>query len=637
MTEAELRDYIAGNIEVLESGLVMLDKEKYIPNELGTRGFIDLYARDAHGHHVLIELKRSDASSREAIHEVHKYVEGVKQYLGVRDEEIRVIVASTEWRELLVPFSRFAADSKLSLLGLKLEIFISPHRVTASLVQLLPMNQGRFIAPWHDVNWYLSRESLDEGIKSIEESCKVKNIQNYVIVVLQPPEPIVSEHQASMWNVLGQIAVMNGEERSTSSLPTYEFIAYFAMQLNHEECIRVLEHDPDQLDEVRETIVDMDAEESLKYLYESVGTVEPRSVQDHYEIGYPAKFSKFLNDIGCNVNAVIRHGVFKRNTLLSDDSILSELRGEDGSTGQRFKRTVSVSHKAHMSTVRGDIKSCLVQNPVWQSHLMRALDEIEAEFPDAEIDVSIFNPAAGIMTLYLVISREDGILYLPSFSLIVRNPESVRMYYGCLEPVGKPLGFWELLDKYYEGEISSLLLTMSWGGRESRDLDIMEDMGLAYRLFRCNIVGDVGQDFLVFRDERWRPGDRANPLKFLGKYVEENEKFVSLVVRRISEREDGGLWNGTSSDAVLDEIADVVKGKALGQYFIGAPENCDICDSSLEDEKYMADSAMAGSGSPWGCMCADCFVFGGGSIGLGKGQLYLKDPNGWLLVGGFLK
>jgi hypothetical protein len=95
---------------------------------------------------------------------------------------------------------------------------------------------------------------------------------------------------------------------------------------------------------------------------------------------------------------------------------------------------------------------------------MRAIDEIEAEFPDAEIDVSIFNPAAGIMTLYLVTSREDGILYLPSFSLVVRNPESVRMYYGCLEPVSKPLGFWELLDKYYEGEISSLLLTMSLGG-----------------------------------------------------------------------------------------------------------------------------------------------------------------------------
>ena len=98
MKEAELRDRIADHIEVLENGLVLLKKEKYIPNSLGTKGFIDLYAKDEKGNHVIIELKKSDASAREAIHEVFKYVEGVKSYLGARDHEIRVIVASTDWK-----------------------------------------------------------------------------------------------------------------------------------------------------------------------------------------------------------------------------------------------------------------------------------------------------------------------------------------------------------------------------------------------------------------------------------------------------------------------------------------------------------------------------------------------------------
>ena len=74
MKEAELRDRIADHIEVLENGLVLLKKEKYIPNSLGTKGFIDLYAKDEKGNHVIIELKKSDASAREAIHEVFKYV-----------------------------------------------------------------------------------------------------------------------------------------------------------------------------------------------------------------------------------------------------------------------------------------------------------------------------------------------------------------------------------------------------------------------------------------------------------------------------------------------------------------------------------------------------------------------------------
>jgi RecB family endonuclease NucS len=82
VTEDEIRDLLANQLEVLEPGLCLIEKEKYIPNPLGTRGFIDLLARDASGHFVLIELKRSDASAREAIHEILKYVEGVKYHLG---------------------------------------------------------------------------------------------------------------------------------------------------------------------------------------------------------------------------------------------------------------------------------------------------------------------------------------------------------------------------------------------------------------------------------------------------------------------------------------------------------------------------------------------------------------------------
>lgn len=58
MTEATLRDMIAKDIEVLEQGLVLLSKEQYIPHSLGTKGFIDLYAKDKKGNHVIIELKK---------------------------------------------------------------------------------------------------------------------------------------------------------------------------------------------------------------------------------------------------------------------------------------------------------------------------------------------------------------------------------------------------------------------------------------------------------------------------------------------------------------------------------------------------------------------------------------------------
>jgi RecB family endonuclease NucS len=54
-TEAEIRDYLAEHLDVIEPGLQLYEKELYIPSEIGTRSFIDLVARNPKGELVLIE------------------------------------------------------------------------------------------------------------------------------------------------------------------------------------------------------------------------------------------------------------------------------------------------------------------------------------------------------------------------------------------------------------------------------------------------------------------------------------------------------------------------------------------------------------------------------------------------------
>lgn len=49
MKESVLRDLIAKDICKLKKGLTLLQKEQYIPNKHGTKGFIDLYAKDEDG------------------------------------------------------------------------------------------------------------------------------------------------------------------------------------------------------------------------------------------------------------------------------------------------------------------------------------------------------------------------------------------------------------------------------------------------------------------------------------------------------------------------------------------------------------------------------------------------------------
>src|SRR5262245_36392292 len=101
MLEAQIRDLLAEQLGALEPGLTLVEIEKFIPSGIGTRSFIDILARDDRNRWVLIELKRSNAAAREAIHEVYKYTEAVKAHLGARDDEIRAIIVSTEWKELL--------------------------------------------------------------------------------------------------------------------------------------------------------------------------------------------------------------------------------------------------------------------------------------------------------------------------------------------------------------------------------------------------------------------------------------------------------------------------------------------------------------------------------------------------------
>lgn len=65
-------------------------------------------------------------------------------------------------------------------------------------------------------------------------------------------------------------------------------------------------------------------------------------------------------------------------------------------------------------------------------------------------------------------------------------------------------------------------------------------------------------------------------------------------------------------------------------YFYPAPKTCDICNGDFG--KIMYDAKIDGI---FGCVCHSCFTFGGGKLGMGKGQKYEKDEKGFRLVEGY--
>lgn len=66
------------------------------------------------------------------------------------------------------------------------------------------------------------------------------------------------------------------------------------------------------------------------------------------------------------------------------------------------------------------------------------------------------------------------------------------------------------------------------------------------------------------------------------------------------------------------------KPKPAPVYWTGDPEKCNLCGNVITT--HFVDGKVAGYSS-WAIMCPDCFRDFGLGLGLGRGQLYEKQPN----------
>ncbi|ULH18053.1 endonuclease NucS (plasmid) [Deinococcus sp. KNUC1210] len=103
-TEAQLQQTLSRHPELIEPGLTVLDREL-----MSSVGDIDLYAKDAQGRFVVVELKRAKAT-HDAVHQLSRYVDAVRAKLPKR-AKVRGILAAPS----------ITTPAALTLEGLKLE------------------------------------------------------------------------------------------------------------------------------------------------------------------------------------------------------------------------------------------------------------------------------------------------------------------------------------------------------------------------------------------------------------------------------------------------------------------------------------------------------------------------------------
>jgi len=554
MDEAGIRDLLASNLSMLEEGLELLEIEQFIPSgELGTRSFLDILAKDKWGHWVIIEVKKTNAAAREAAHEVFKYVEAVRRHFGARPDEIRAVVAAVEWKELLLPFSDLVSETSIAVRGVRLVLDATGTTlVKIEEVEPLALSQGRYLAPWHEVNLYSDQASFERGHTSYDSTLKDKGVVDYVLVVLRPAGDFNDKAAASVAAAMEKMRALFGGDLdeatptiSVEELDRYEFMIYFAPQLLAREfCLKLLEREPEILEEVLSVTDPYEPEAELCTLHENVYDLNPSPHRDHLEIGYAAKFAhKILDDEGWVVERIDRRGAFARNTLLSDEAILEELKGSTGSSNQAFKREIWLDNPAHIASAKRGAGEALRTNPAWQEQFRRALDEASAGSPSRSASIKVFNPSSGIFSFYFMVRDPPALNHLPSYQVVVSDDlgKVETIYIGLLAPTGdEPLSLQAIIDKYYGGRLGQMMFLASTGFFETRDADIMEDLGLAYRTFKLDDPQGTPR-WSTWRDDRWRAFSPALPFQPLQPWFNQNGQLITEVVEAIGSRMHGGF------------------------------------------------------------------------------------------------
>ena len=95
---------------------------------------------------------------------------------------------STEWDELLIPFSSLCQNSTVNIEGYRIQV--SENRTLSSVKRVQPImhNHERLFCEHHMLRAYTTEQKLQQAIQEHITSFETKGIYDYVLVILKAPK-----------------------------------------------------------------------------------------------------------------------------------------------------------------------------------------------------------------------------------------------------------------------------------------------------------------------------------------------------------------------------------------------------------------------------------------------------------------
>lgn len=610
--ENVIRDHLADNLDLIEPGLKLIDKEMLLKNDKGTKGFLDIFCRTDDDKYLIIEVKRSDAASREAVHELLKYTVLLRQNLLVKNTEIRLIVASTDWHELLIPFSEFVREVSYDCTGIRLELGSDGLTVSASRVELAPEDKPRCISRRHFIWEYSSEEKAKDAIPLIANYMHVAGLHDFVLILLS----INSEHDLVVTHLV-----------------------YFAQQEltldRYMELIRI-RFSPENFAEFEEYIGGMneyndkigEAADKVWDNGEGIDSID-NTCAIGVQIASPEKAKFLFSPDNSTSMEVFRFGRFNDSNI-TNDMIVKEIIGYDGASFHDGYVAARVESKTEMAALQATADNLFYFNPIWRS-AVHDLCKYAVNTAADSIQIQAFSNDDILRTVAGVFIGYTG--YVPEIKFEIQRNEEVEQIFGVIEWDGRKPDFENILNKYFDGDSFQYFMLRHFEGNRALNADLMAEMGFTYALVRMGEDGPIPVRVMSSFIEDVR-GTKHQPFEV---FVATNSTFMGNLIQLFLQHDHGfmQLYQRVTLmlfEEKLEGLKDISED-AESNYWTGTVERCDVCNRDMTSVRFMIDSAVV-LGGPWGCMCATCFNQAGGQIGYGLGQLYEKDNIGWRLVGG---
>lgn len=443
--EEQIRDFLADNLDFISKELTLIQKEYYLPANIGSKGYIDILAKDNFSNFVIIEIKRSEQAARQTINELLKYQGLVKQIYKAQESEIKLIIVSTAWNELIVPFSEIFESVFIS--GYKIELNSQNIPQSISLVKpIVRTTLERKISPMQTAELFYTEKKRKEFLKIVKAKLHEIGIEDFVLVKLNS----------------------NGLNKRI----VFPFALYFSFQ--RQSMSRNYEILPNLDDEINE-IEFNDEDHKLRYIDELIYIkLDLYKHHDSMEDADPVKFTSIINSGQWDIVDIDKNGIFSNDPRISNDQILNEIKGYDGENETKFLDFTDSNNFKKLDKIQNNLKKSLQWNPKLQKHINQIFKSTIAKSKTFKIIIEIFYPRSLFDAIwrYYVTSTPN---YMPIYNIVIifDDYDQIYHYRGELAWNGKSVNAEKVLEKITEDDPFFTFFECTIGSYDNELLKLM--------------------------------------------------------------------------------------------------------------------------------------------------------------------